>query len=364
MRKGILISLTLLVAITVSTTVASAYETVKPFEPSWASWAEHLPPQIQQYITRDSEVVDWIYSPENGPTWPVSNWVKAAAYIIYYAPMEHVTPTPQRVIQAAEGPNLILPHKPNGIPDWGNIKWGTISESRFAQEVEHDPLNHGGVQVTDVFKAAVRIAYWVASFIQGWNFGTPVTVRGETYCVGTYGHDTNFTVTFKQFTPLEVMENPYKYWPQINGVGWNCAAHAVLAVALMRAAMIPAMIVFGKAYKNGTFLGYHCWVAFYNRSKKWVHVDPTGSAGGSYAETDFCRVLTIPNPRNPVEYKEFVDVEYAMHKFKGYYLSKVQEPISNIKTSWIEYVKYRERFPVLPFIPIVARRTKRNQRLQ
>ena len=337
-------------AITVSTTVASAYETVKPFEPPWASWAEHLPPQIQQYITRNSEVVDWLNSPEGGPTWPLSNWVKAAAYIVYYAPMKHVTPTPQRVVQAAEGSSLILPHKPNGIPDWGRVRWGPISESRFAQAVEHDPLNHGGVQVTNVFKAAVRIAYWVASFINGSNFGTPIKLSDGRVAVA--GDPYQGIVTFKEFTPLEVLEHPYG--TVINGHfyrGWNCAAHAVLAAALMRAMMIPVMVVWGEAFYRGNYVGDHAWVAFYNESGRWVNVDPTGDPyAHRYAELEFTRVMLVPDSRNLNEYYKLVDVEYLTHRYQGYALNNNAASVYQIRYAWKSNIYYEYPAIYLPLI--------------
>jgi hypothetical protein len=376
MRKGIFVSLPLVV---ITTSIVATIPT-SAFLPSWASWAEHLPPQIQQYITRDSEVVDWIYSPENGPTWPLSNWVKAAAYIIYYAPMEHVTPTPQRVVQAAEGSNLVLPHKPSGIPDWGKVKWGTISESRFAQAVEHDHLNNGGVQVTNVFKAAVRIAYWVASFIPECEFGTPINVPAKNggYKRLVLGGTHEGTVLFTQFTPLEVLENPDKSWP-FGGRGWNCAAHAALAVALMRAAMIPAMMVAGYAFDPVMEkVAGHAWVAFYNTSGKWVYVDPTGDAGQWYAETGLVRFLPIPKNglRNPVEYRDLIDVEYITSHYPQpyinapYYINNSFTSVKSIESAWQGNIKLNNNTsgnntmfsPMYLFtlasilIPVIARR--------
>ncbi len=373
MRKGIFVSLPLLIV----TTTAAATLPASAFTPPWASWAEHLPPQIQQYITRNSEVVDWLYSPEGGPTWPLSNWVKAAAYIIYYAPMKGIRPTPQKVVQAAEGSNLILPRKPNGIPDWGHIKWSkTMTEAQFAQAVEHDPLNHGGVQVTNVFKAAVRIAYWVASFIPGCNFGTPVNIGGTSLSLG--GGSGQGVVLFTQFTPLEVLENPDKSWP-FGGRGWNCAAHAALAVALMRAAMIPAMMVAGYAFDPVMEkVAGHAWVAFYNTSGKWVYVDPTGDAGQWYAETGLVRFLPIPKNglRNPVEYRDLIDVEYITSHYPQpyinapYYINNSFTSVKSIESAWQGNIKLNNNTsgnntmfsPMYLFtlasilIPVIARR--------
>lgn len=53
----------------------------------------------------------------------------------------------------------------------------------------------------------------------------------------------------------------------------DCGEHAVLAVALMRAAGIPARTVIGLAYwPGGNGFGYHAWIEVY--VGKWVQMDP------------------------------------------------------------------------------------------
>ena len=251
-----------------------------------------------------------------------------------------------------------------------------MTEAQFAQAVEHDPLNHGGVQVTNVFKAAVRIAYWVASFIPGCNFGTPVNIGGTSLSLG--GGSGQGVVLFTQFTPLEVLENPDKSWP-FGGRGWNCAAHAALAVALMRAAMIPAIMVAGYAFDPVMEkVAGHAWVAFYNTSGKWVYVDPTGDAGQWYAETGLVRFLPIPKNglRNPVEYRDLIDVEYITSHYPQpyinapYYINNSFTSVKSIESAWQGNIKLNNNTsgnntmfsPMYLFtlasilIPVIARR--------
>ncbi|WP_456484279.1 transglutaminase-like domain-containing protein [Methanopyrus kandleri] len=262
--------------------------------PPWAGWVANQPDYIKKYVTRNSEVVDWLHS-SNGPTWPLSNWVKAVKYIVYVAPERKEDPTPLKVVQVAESPNT-LDCSTKDVPYWGEVTWGKVSERDFANAVQ---AMNGGTLESQLFKAAVRIAYWMASKIPTRDYSTP--------------GDMDWT----EFTPLQVLK---EYWR-----GWNCAGHAVLAVALMRAAMIPAKVVGGLLAGEG-----HAWVAFYNQDFRWVHVDPTGDAGNSYMQ-----LYLAP--------RVIIDDDVEAHS--GYYCDDNATTIDDIEREWI---------PVAPIVVVAA----------
>ena len=53
----------------------------------------------------------------------------------------------------------------------------------------------------------------------------------------------------------------------------DCNEHAVLTVALLRAALIPSRIVVGLVYQKDAFY-YHAWVEYLSEDRKWVSADP------------------------------------------------------------------------------------------
>ncbi|MEO2241640.1 MAG: transglutaminase-like domain-containing protein [Euryarchaeota archaeon] len=273
--------------------------------PPWADWVVGLPDDVKKYVTRDSEVVDWVSS------WPLSNWVRAAKYIIYYAPKYNEDPTPERVVQVAEGrfplPDCVESH----IPKWREVDWSQehrYTERDFANDVKVD---NPGVAETELFKAAVRIAYWVASKIEAKDEPTPIEPGGQ-------------GLPFSAFTPLDVLKNHSR--------GWNCAGHAVLAAALMRAATIPVRVV----AKPG-----HAWVAFYNQDGRWVQVDPTGDVGHPLAYMQ--RYHFRPRSWEEVPIKDLK--EYVCSKFSGYHINDGRVSIEDIKREWM---------PVSPLLPALA----------
>ncbi len=106
-----------------------------------------------------------------------------------------------------------------------------------------------------MFQAAVRLAYWVATHIPyngSFNKYPDVYYGGCVSCCYYEG-------------PAAVLLHPDH--------GWNCADHAVLTVALYRAAGIPGYVVYGWWGEQ------HAWTAVFvydEKSGKWheIFIDP------------------------------------------------------------------------------------------
>jgi hypothetical protein len=130
-----------------------------------------------------------------------------------------------------------------------------------------------------MFQAAVRLAYWVATHIPFIGFFSWAPLTG--YC--------NYMSSMYYEGPAAP--------PLFPEEGWVCTDHAVLTVALYRAAGIPSYVVGGQIEIDG-LKGDHAWTAVFvydEKSGKWheIFIDPTGP---------IMHKLWIHNPNSDDEY--------------------------------------------------------------
>jgi len=242
--------------------IGGASDLFHPGGPPWFNWVEDHP-QAAEWVTTNSESVNWTPNYEN--------WVRAAKFILYVFPVEHPTRDVTYVQACHEVYDVwagatslfdLYSQDTMTLPNFGRVNWssnGDVSEGTFYEWVKTGrqwgkPYSCDWKPCADdeMIKAAVRIAYWVASWVPyGWY---------DNYRNG--GH------------PENVLKYPW--------MGWNCCDHAALAVALMRAAGIPARPVLGGPGGND-----HAWVEVYDINGNWVPVDPTGNAGARYCRPYF-----------------------------------------------------------------------------
>jgi transglutaminase-like putative cysteine protease len=88
----------------------------------------------------------------------------------------------------------------------------------------------------------------------------------------------------------------------------DCNEHAVLAVALLRAAGVPARMAAGLAYQQGAFY-YHAWVEYWQNG--WRTMDPTW--GQLPADLGHIRLVAggVQRQLDLVEVFQHIDVELA-----------------------------------------------------
>ncbi|WP_457619553.1 transglutaminase-like domain-containing protein [Methanopyrus sp.] len=270
----------------VVTAVLAGAASAETYTPPWFSWVESLPWDVKKYAVMESNIVNLDY-------WGLPKWVRAAKYIVYVAPKYNLPADPDTVYRVGEGSQIFpksrkireyidwgarakvyvyeeryyvnvggregdLSCPVDSVPKWGRLKWrdvrGAVPESVFANWVLNMSLNRGKpIEQDDLFKAAVRVAYWVASWIPFEYY----------YDFRSGGHP----------------ELVLREWRR----KWNCGDHAVLAAALMRALGIPVKIVLGKLWvpEYGRWVG-HYWLQFYAKPGTWVDIDPNGGMDGRW----------------------------------------------------------------------------------
>ncbi|WP_457614337.1 transglutaminase-like domain-containing protein [Methanopyrus sp.] len=284
--------LALAVVVTAVTPAVAAEQGVPP----WFDWVKSNPEAVK-WVTTNSSVVNW--------TPHCENWVCAAKYILYVFPKKHPTRNVdyreacREVYDAWCGSNAALDELKKTdvktLPMFGRVNWSTngVTEGTFYEWVKSG-RQYGQRYACDwkpwrdseLMRAAIRIAYWVASWIPY-----------RYYCGYLNGGK-----------PEAILENPDK-----DG-GWNCCDHAALAVALMRAAGIPAKPVLGGPSGND-----HTWVEVYNVDGNWVPVDPTGNAGNGYCKPYWRSGWISQNPYEPGEQHYAIDVNRIENAWKSLY---------------------------------------------
>jgi len=331
-------------------------------EPDWFQWVEHC--KWAKYLaTRDTPIVDWT-GELIGENWR-ANWIRAAKYILYCAPYKG--DSVDKVRQAWYGSITLEGHVPhNGAPaKFGKVTWssfsrsilfdfswifgGTVSEWEYAESIledEYSPTRSRKYEIVNdeedhkprywlpkewnqikidgsllfrevkkslappfqdpdkaeeklknnpMFQAAVRLAYWVATHIPYFGlYNRYLTNYGDCASCCYYKG------------PAAVLLYPSH--------GWNCVDHAVLTVALYRAAGLPGYVVGGLLNGEG-----HAWTAVFvydPDSEKWheIFIDPTSPF--NHTGLKLFGVIPIPLLGNYEHNPCFDDEYYLVQKYE------------------------------------------------